>query len=123
MVRTRLAAFAVAASLGLVSGCAELSQHSLFSWLHRPSCCAESGDCCAMDAGSFGEAGPGVVEGPMLEGGGPYVGQPGCQPAPVLTQPGVPQPVMPQLAPAPRLAPQAQPAPYVPSYRARTVGE
>jgi hypothetical protein len=113
MLRTRLALLALAAGLGLVSGCAELSHHS---WFGR-------GTACGPGYESFSEGPPGF-DGPVLEGAAPYVGQPGYPAAPGLTRPVAPGDVMPQLSTPPRLVPQpqAQPSPYTPSYQSRTVG-
>jgi hypothetical protein len=90
MFRTRLASVALAAGLGLVSGCA--SDFSLRNIFHRGNgtCCTSEGTCC------------GDMEGPML-------------PAPD-SQVIVPGPTMPPVAGTPRLTPApATPYPYTPS--------
>jgi hypothetical protein len=119
MVRTRLAALAAAAGLGLASGCAGLSEHSLFSRCHGTTCSAPC-DCCPAECASGFDFG-----GPVLDEGAPFFGQPQFQSVPPMgTPPAPPGEVMPQLTAPPRLVPQPQgPAtPYTPSYQSRTVG-
>jgi hypothetical protein len=101
MVPKRLAILAVAAGLGLLSGCCCLSE---CSWFNR----SRSAACPECD-GIEGGAGP-VVDGPVVEETGPAVG------APVPMAPA-PREVMPSLEAPPRLAPQAQPSPYTPAQR------
>jgi hypothetical protein len=102
MFPKRLATLAVAASLGLLTGCCSLSE---CSWFHR-SRSAACPECDGFDGG----IGP-AVDGPVVEEAGPTAGPP----VPVAP---APREVMPPLeAPPPRLAPQAQPSPYTPAQR------
>ncbi len=139
MFRSRIARVALAAGLGLVSGCMGMSQHS---WFRRAPvmCCGQceggccgpcEGGCCAGGDGVMGgyEGGPvldggGYEGGPVLDGGGPVLGPapgdlmvpppPPLPPAPPLAPgavapPPVPDYGAPQLAPPPRLVPQPAP--------------
>jgi hypothetical protein len=104
MLRLRLAKFVLTAGLGLVCGCAGLSQCSLFDRLRARA----TGDPYNGAVVSEG-AGP-VAEGPMMDNvvpGGPPVGA-----IPSVT----PENTIPSLTPPPRIIPQpqAQPSPYTP---------
>src|SRR5437870_12857222 len=108
MVRTRLAALAVAAGL---CGCSTLANHPWFN--HTPRPVSECAGCptCPGCPGYGGEVGAyPVTEGPVL----------GDAPVVVPAVPGngnglVPQPGVPPLTSPPRLVPQpAQPIPYQP---------
>jgi hypothetical protein len=111
MSRLRKGALAVAAGLGLLSGCSFLSNHPLLS---RFRSCPETAACCEADC----------CEGPMLEGAAPSCG-PACQapvaplaPAPLVAPNALPPNAVPQLGQPPRLVPQpqlqSQPIPYAP---------
>jgi hypothetical protein len=121
MLRTRLAAVALAAGLGLVSGCGESCHSSLFS---RFRTCSGSAGCCPAECASGLEGGYGpACDGPVLDQGAPYYGQPAYPAAPPAGAPAAPPgEVMPQLTAPPRLVPQAQPTPYTPSFQSRTAG-
>jgi hypothetical protein len=101
MVRLRLASLSVAASLVLVSGCLNLSQHPWFAALRGRG---SSADCCLSDVS--------CCDGPILGDAGPYMGTPVSQEA-IMAPPLAPAPTqVPGLAPAPqpRLVPQPQQA-------------
>jgi hypothetical protein len=104
MARVRWAALAVAAGIGMGSGCSFFSGHPLFG-RHREECLPEA-PCCM-------EGGEGMpAEGPIL---GDY--PPAAAPAPILGQPPAVQNTFPPLSTPPRLVPQPQqsvPAPYTP---------
>ena len=104
MFRLRLATVAVAASLGLVSGCVCLPDFPLVARIRARL----AGDCC----GGGGVAAD--CEGPAMDampGNAAIMGGPGITPIPSMA----PQNAMPSLAPPPRIAPQpqAQPTPYM----------
>ncbi len=103
MFRLRLATVAVAASLGLVSGCLCLPCGPLFGWLHPSSW---SPDCC--ETGALPDS-----QGAILDDCGPAIVAPGPQ--------GIvpPQDTMPDVGPMPRLAPipQSRITPYSPQSR------
>ena len=110
MSRMRSAALAAASSLGLISGCANLSDHPMFSWLHHGS---EVSGCCEGGCGGCSSCGDGPAIGEY--GGGPVIGAP---PGAVSTVPPMSSCQTPMLAPAPRLTPQPQvatPLPAMPS--------
>ena len=99
MLRSRLAAAAVAAVFGSVAGCCSL--HSLFN-NHKDCCVPESGCCEGTLTGS-----------PVCDEGTPVMMPPGAQGT--YSGPPPTSNVLP-LAPAPRLVPQpqAQAIPYRP---------
>ena len=104
MFRLRFATVAVAAGLGLVSGCLCLSEYPLFGRFRAHP----AADCYGVGAVPDSE-GP-IVEDSAINGVGP--GSPGVAPMPRLDR----QNSVPPLASPPRNVPQpqAQPAPYVP---------
>ncbi len=142
MYRARLVPFALAASLGLVCGCASLSNHPWFGG--RKDCCNPCGtsgcnpcgttgcsSCGSVGCPTCGTVGAcptcgatcsscGSVSGDLLIGEGPVL-----EGAPITTTPppgAVPQSTVPPLAQPPvgqppRLVPQAQPTPYTPTAR------
>lgn len=102
MLRLRLVTFPLVASLGLVCGCMNLSNHPWLSGLRGNS----SRDCC--DMGACCDVGGICCDGPVLpETGGVPVGPP---PGAVISPPLSPQNGVPTLTPAPqpRLVPQPQ---------------
>ena len=105
MVRSRLASLALAASLGLAGGCANLCERPLMGRLfhhHDNAATVESAAPCC--------------EGPILGDAGTFVVSPGNGAGPGGFQPLTPQPMPPQLAPTPRISPipQSQPFPAPP---------
>jgi hypothetical protein len=102
MIRSRLAFVTLAAGLGLVSGCLNLSERPL---LHpfRTVSSRINGGCCESGCCESGCCGAGM-EGPVLDGG------PGMPPPPPPPDMTVPMP-QPRLVPTP----QAPPTPYVPN--------
>ena len=114
MVRTRFAALAVAAGLGLLGGCSSLSRMNPF---HRhPDGCPCEGTMYDGEVGS-----PLTTDGPVL-------GDVPAEPVPVIPPGGVPtippgsvstipQGQVPSLGPVPRLFAQPQPAPQTPEGR------
>jgi hypothetical protein len=106
----RKGALAVAAGLGLLSGCSWVCNHPLLSKFRSHP---ETAACCEADC----------CEGPMLEGAAPSCGGPSCQaplaPAPLIAPNALPPNAVPQLTQPPqRLVPQpqlqSQPIPYAP---------
>jgi hypothetical protein len=104
MIRPRCAATLVASALFAGTGCLNLCDHPLFSWLPRRSSCASG--CCEADGM--------VSDGPILGDYGAVAPPPATMPAPVATVPPTGPCQTPQLAPAPRLVPQPQTAPTMP---------
>jgi hypothetical protein len=110
MSRPRIATLALAAGLGLLSGCASMCEHPLWPFgRSRVSCCPEcemgGGPCCDGYGPSLdGYGGVGEFAGPGLEEGGPGLPPPG----PEMMAPGAPEAGIPPLAPPPRLVPQPQ---------------
>src|SRR5262245_1885374 len=107
MFRARLTGAVVAAGLGLICGCSNLTNHSWFSRTRAAPVC----DAC--------EAAPlAVGGGPILDSGGPVMVAPEG-PAGPLPTPLPPDATVPPFATPPRLVPQpqAQPVPAVPSRR------
>src|SRR5205823_9867979 len=102
MVRVRLATVAVAAGLGLVCGCLNLTHRPLLDRLRCGP--AAAGECCETGAAP-------ACEGPVLDAGAPVL-VPGA-PGGVIGPPLTPQNGAPALTPTPRLVPQPQ-APTMP---------
>jgi hypothetical protein len=105
MVRTRFAALAVAAGLGLLSGCSSLSRMNPF---HRHP------DGCPCEGAMYDGDGPIGADGPNLDDfpAGPVAPGPVISPG---TIPTVPQSQVPPLGPPPRLFAQPQTAPATPN--------
>jgi hypothetical protein len=109
MKRARLATLALAAGLGLTTGCAGLSSFNIFH-RNRDACCT---DGMPIDGAN------GMGAGPVLGDFGPgAMPPPGAAGAPILPVPNqVPPPATGAPAPLPRLVPQpeqARPMPYTP---------
>jgi hypothetical protein len=110
MSRLRWAVAVLTGGLGLISGCSTLRDHP---WFSRPRTVAAPG-CCDAPAAP-------LAEGPVLEGGPPFVPPPGAlppgglPPGAELQTPGTNG----TLRPVPQ--PQAQPVPAPPTSR-RTPG-
>jgi hypothetical protein len=106
MLRLRLARVAVAAGLGLASGCQHMTKPPLLGRFWSSPAPVSEG--CGMGSGP-------VLEGPVLGGTAPLMTVPAV-PAPLGAPTLTPESGAPTLAPPPRLVPQpqAQPTPYAP---------
>ncbi len=115
MLRARLAKAVLVAGVGLLSGCASLSNHPLVGWFHHKNTTVigESCEGPICDGPVLQDYGPYPTTGaPMMQGGtcGPMIG---TQP-----MPGMPPQGMPPMGTAPRIEPlPAQPEPFRPMMR------
>src|SRR5229473_6720402 len=117
MFRGRLAALALAAGMGSLSGCTYLCNHPWFG--KGNACCQPQGTCCGSECsgGCPGSCSPGCEGGPMLDSYAPMMNSPGIPQGAIMAPPPPPQATtMPPLSAPPRLVPQpqSQPIPYSP---------